>query len=117
MKEIEVSYGSRTVDDNGNIVRYNSGPTDQGYVYKDVDAWKSGNGICYISEYGMEEYENELERVPKDEIVDYHKDNASIGYTRQDFIDMCDGDEALAESVFYEVDWQYPETLLAEYDY
>ena len=117
MKKIDVDYGYRLEDDNGNIIAYNGGATDQGWVYKDYDAWKSGAGICYISEYGLEDYEEEAERLSGDELVRFLKDNTSIGYTRQDLIDLCGGDESLAESLFYDLDWQYPETLLAEQNY
>ena len=40
------------------------------------------------------------------------------GYTREQIVNMCGGKgfEKLAESIFYEVDWQNPETLFYEID-
>lgn len=35
-------------------------------------------------------------------------------YTRQDFLDMCNGQEDIADRIFEAVDWQHPETYLEE---
>ena len=68
------------------------GATEQGYVFKDERAFeKFKKKICYIPELH------------------------DGGYTRQDFVDMCNGREDFARELFYYVDWQSPETLLEEW--
>ena len=63
----------------------------QGFIFKDEEAFYTGlDKVCYIPELS---------------------DNT---YTRQDFLDLMDGQEALAQSLFERVDWQHPETLLQE---
>lgn len=51
---VEATVGFRTIDAYGKIV-YHGGQTDNGVCYKDLEAWKSGKGVVYISEYGLEE--------------------------------------------------------------
>ena len=43
---------------------------------------------------------------------------ADNGYTREQIVEMCGGKgfEKLAESIFYEVDWEEPQTLFSEMD-
>jgi hypothetical protein len=63
----------------------------QGYIFKDEEAYDTGLDIpCYIPEL------------------------SDAVYTRQSFLDMMDGQEALARNLFERVDWQHPETLLEE---
>ena len=68
------------------------GATEQGYVFKDERAFvKYKRKVCYIPELH------------------------DGGYTRQDFLDMCGGNEVVAAELFDMVDWQSPETLLEEW--
>lgn len=62
----------------------------QGYIFKSYPAYKKENEICYIPEFS-----------------DYL-------YTRQDFLDIANGNQKLADYLFESVDWQSPETLLDE---
>ena len=63
----------------------------QGYIFKDEAAFLSHpDQVCYVPELSDE------------------------GYTRQDFLAMCNGQEELAEFLFEMVDWQSPETLKSE---
>jgi hypothetical protein len=63
----------------------------QGYIFKDEEAYETSlDKICYIPEL------------------------SDTAYSRQSFLDMMDGQEALARNLFDRVDWQHPETLLAE---
>ena len=50
LKEIETTVGYRSENELGQPMNYEGGATDNGLCYKDDDAFKSGNGICYISE-------------------------------------------------------------------
>lgn len=44
----------------GRLYDYEGGYTDQGKVFKDWDAFKSGEGICYISEHELEQLHEDL---------------------------------------------------------
>lgn len=59
----------------------------QGYVFKDEEAFLNRpDDVCYIPELS---------------------DNI---YTRNDIVSICKGNKKIAEEVFYNVDWQSPET-------
>ena len=63
----------------------------QGFVFKDEEAFlHCPDKVCYVPELFDE------------------------GYTRQDFLDMCYGQEEMADMLFEMVDWQSPETLQNE---
>ena len=63
----------------------------QGWIFKDEEAFlHHPERVCYVPELSDE------------------------GYTRQDFLAMCNGQEELAEFLFEMVDWQSPETLKSE---
>jgi hypothetical protein len=64
----------------------------QGYIYKDEEAFENRpNDVCYVPEL------------------------SDTLYTRNDFLDLCDGNEDYAKELFLTVDWQHPETLLEEW--
>ena len=64
----------------------------QGYIFRDEEAfYTSYDKVCYIPEL------------------------SDATYTRQNLIDMMDGQEALAECLFDCLDWQHPESLIQEY--
>lgn len=74
---------------------YPYGCGNNGYIFKDSEAFENSlDKICYISEYGSLE-ENDF-------------------YTKQDFINICNGDEKMAYDLFNMVDWQHPETAFEE---
>ena len=58
-KRIEATIGYREICDDGEV-RYYSDWSGQGYVYKDDEAFKSGEGIAYIREatfeHALEDY-------------------------------------------------------------
>lgn len=82
------SYAPETSDGDAEITReyYR-----QGYIFKDEEAF-----LCYP------------------ERVCYVPELSDVAYTRQDFLDMCNGQEAFAAECFYSVDWQHPETWVEE---
>lgn len=110
----ELTIGSVIKKDNNLI--YEAGITFNGMVYKNWDEFYYGNGICYISEHGFDDSEDWTIEIPKEE--------KSIGYTRQDFLNIVREEVgyevpdnvvwAIATDVFETVDWQYPETYLYE---
>lgn len=63
----------------------------QGWIFKDEEAFLLyPDRVCYMPEL------------------------SDSGYTRQDFLDMCNGQEKFARECFYAVDWQCPETWVDE---
>ncbi len=119
---------------------------EQGVVYKDREAFKTGNGICYIPECGFfddlgwdENIPDGFEKLLRDNdmseyvFCDYELNDGA--YTRADierairteidgydFSDIFDHDtiqkfvQKLTIDVFENVDWQCPETYLSEID-
>lgn len=89
----------------------NGGETGEGVVYKDMDAWESGEGVCYIGE------------------CEFEKGWCSVNYkgnTRDEIIaDMaeylpnCDVKfiEQCAENVLQTCDWQCLTTMMVEIDW
>ena len=135
MERIEKDYGY-LVKENGEVYDYNGGPTDNGFVYKDYEAFKTGIGVCYISEYELEELQEELtdlqsqyENSNMAEEV-YWEERRYIlsqhGETRKSIIDQVryafgkqylltdEQVEYFASDVFQLADWAYIPTYLAE---
>ena len=67
---VHTTIGSREHYEDGRT-RYISAPTDEGWCYKDNDAWDR-RGICYIPEVDFRSHEFILEESP------------DLGYTRED---------------------------------
>lgn len=95
---------------------------NEGVVYKDRQAFETGNGVCYINEYGFEnDDENSgllFEFNAKEAVASELEGNSYVaisGYTRQDLIALCDGNEVMAEDLFDHLDWMAPETLWNEW--
>ena len=118
--------------DKTGVTYYHGGSTDNGVVYKDYEAFKSGVGICYISEYGLEDLEDKLDELDQRKQFltgeEYLAERAEIlehcGETRQSIIDQVRdafGDdymltdeqvEYFASDVFQLADWAYIATYL-----
>lgn len=65
----------------------------QGMIYKNWEAYydtANPDRVCYIPEL------------------------SDSLYTRQDFLNICNGQPEIADQIFEKVDWQCPETLLEE---
>ena len=86
MGESYLKIGSYTPETEDQEAVIDRGYYRQGWIFKDEEAFR-------------------LHPVP--ELSDE-------GYTRQDFLAMCNGQEELAEFLFEMVDWQSPETLKSE---
>lgn len=119
MKRIDVTCGYREEYPNGDIYYY-GGETAQGVVYKDMDAWASGEGVCYINELAFDEDINELS---SDENWCYKNYQ---GNTRDEIIaDMaeylpsCDVKfiEQCAEYVLQTCDWECLTTMMIDVDW
>lgn len=88
-------------DDKGKVIK----------IEKELCTWGIGNN-GYIF-YDQEAYETSLD---KPCYAPEYADADDEYFTHQDFLDLCDGDEELARDLFDMVDWQYPESLLAEWE-
>lgn len=141
MENIAKDYGDLIMHE-GRIFGIDGDMSDNGVIFKDYEAFHTGKGICYVSEYGLEDideqltelqaiYENtkpgeegyltdEEYRQRREEII------LSIAETRQTIIDqvreafgedymLTDAQvEYFAEDVFGLADWAYISTYLAE---
>lgn len=119
MQTIKATIGERILNDNGEVIKYIGGQTDNGECYKDLDAWKSGKGVIYISEYGLIDLDNGS--LNCDDVM----------WTREAWLEWvrievyavygeCVEDEFIewvAEGVLQSCDWQDLSTLLNEYDF
>ena len=94
---------------------------NEGVTYKDRKAFETGEGVCYIPEYGFENaeensgplYDFEAKELAANNIINNNYQSES-GYTRQDLIDICCGCVAWAEDLFDHLDWCCPETRALE---
>lgn len=92
---------------------------NDGVVYKDEEAFKTGQGVCYINEYGFENSSLLSECDAKEAIASEIESTNYVaiqGYTREDLVNLCAGDEVLAEELFNHLDWMAPETLIDEWE-
>ena len=114
---INATIGYREVA-NGKTT-YFGDTTDNGECYKDWDAWKSGIGVIYISEYQLTDlqsgtcYEDDL--WTRASLIDYIREEISFEYP-----ELADNEKliiAIAEDLLETADWQDLTTLFAEYDY
>lgn len=132
-ERIEKDFGYMLKDKTG-VTYYHGGSTDNGVVYKDYEAFKSGVGICYISEYGLEDLEDKLEQLEtrsqflsgEEYLAERNKILEECGETRQSIIDQVRdafGDnymltdeqvEYFASDVFQLADWAYISTYLCQ---
>ena len=91
MGESYLKIGSYTPETEDQEAVIDRGYYRQGWIFKDEEAFRlHPEQVCYVPELSDE------------------------GYTRQDFLAMCNGQEELAEFLFEMVDWQRPESLKSE---
>lgn len=83
-KRIDVTVGYKIVE-GGKQTKYFAGDTGEGMCYKDLDAYKNNDDICYISEC---EFDGEGWGVE-------YRDG--LGYTREEIIQIVED----------EIDWNY----------
>lgn len=95
---------------------------NEGVTYKDRHAFETGEGVCYIPEYGFENKDQNngdlFEFSDKSLAASELPNNPYIsdgGYTRQALIDLCNGEADFAKDLFDHLDWMAPETLWEEY--
>ena len=135
MEKIQKDYGYLVVNV-GHIFDIEGEMSDNGCIFKDSSAFESGEGICYVGEFGLEDIKDALAaldyRFEKTQMSEslYRLERERIilagGETRQSIIDQVReafGDDYLmtdeqvayfAEDVFELADWAYISTYLVE---
>lgn len=126
--KIEATIGYRSEQD-GKAVDYEGGSTLNGTCYKDEKAFKNKKGVCYISEFDLEEFEDNCkelaEKLNNGELTakEYEEDRdfllSHLGWTYGQILDLVGGKgfEKVAQYVFDMVDWQSPESFWREQDF
>ena len=117
-KRIDVTVGYKIVED-GKPTRYFADQTDNGMCYKDLDAYKNNDDICYIPECEFDE---------KGWSVHYKE---GLGYAREEILDMVantstwdwelpisnEFHERIADYVMQEVSWESIGVLIDRIDF
>ena len=95
---------------------------NDGVVYKDEEAFKSGKGVCYINEYGFDNSEENARELfefrAKEGVASDLEENSyttTEGYTRADLESLCEGTNIDVTDLFEHLDWQSPEILVNEW--
>ena len=95
---------------------------NDGIIYKDQNAFEIGKGVCYVNEYGFDNwYENSgqlFEFNAKEAVASGIENNSYVtcdGYTRRDLEKICEGTGIDVTDLFDHLDWQSPETLVDEW--
>jgi hypothetical protein len=95
---------------------------NDGVVYKDEQAFETGEGVCYINEYGFDNKDENagplFEFYAKKAVASGLEGNSYIateGWTRADLEHLCEGTGYDAEDLFNHLDWMMPETLIDEW--
>lgn len=123
MNKIEKDYGAILMDGDV-VVGFEPGNSGDGFVFKDIEAFRSGNGICYVGEQALDKIQDCLAEI--DNRPEYTDDEKLTqkdswchfwGWNRKDFIDMCGGEgfEKLAEAIFLSLTGESPRTYFEEH--
>lgn len=95
---------------------------NDGVVYKDEEAFRTGKGICYVNEYGFDNRDENSGRLfefnAKEAVASGLEDNSyvtTVGYTRRYLEMLCEGTSIDVTDLFEHLDWMSPETLVDEW--
>lgn len=117
-KKIDVTVGYKIVED-GKPTRYFAGDTGEGMCYKDIDAYKNDNDICYIPEC---EFDGEGWSVEYRDGLGYAREdilNCILDELRWNYegIPVCDEFCAYeAECIIEEAEWESVGVILDRID-
>ena len=107
-KKIDVIIGYKIVED-GKPTRYFAGDTGEGMCYKDLEAYKNNDDICYIPECEFDgegwsvEYKEGL-GYTREEILNIVSDE--IRWNQEGFPRDEDFEQEIADYVFEVVEWE-----------
>ncbi len=111
-KIIEATFGIKYVDNEGRVIGRSGGNSDNGYVFKDEEAYQnSRDEICYIAEC---EYDDNN---PDEECGETH--NTIFEKVKERFAEENLSDEQIekiCDDIFQEADWASIETYLDQCD-
>ena len=125
IEKVKNGFGYKVIQDE-EIIGYYGEYVDNGYsegvIYKDYDAFETGQGVCYINEYGFENAEQNAGELFEFEMKEYATSKGVVdnpyfttdGYTRDGILAIAGGNEKLAQTLFEEAEWQCIETILDE---
>lgn len=108
-----------------NDTKYEGEQTENGICYKNLSAWEQNNGVIYISEYELEDYNNgdvkHEDLWTKESWTKWVRDFIYDNYKNETDVDKILADNKFIEMIAFDVlqnaDWQDLSTLLNEYDY
>lgn len=96
-----------------------------GVIYRDIEAFENGEGVCYINEYGFENEDQNASELfefsAKEAITECIENNPYIsdtGYIREDFERICEENgysKEYAYDLFDFCTWQCPETAMNDW--
>lgn len=75
---------------------------NNGFIYKDYEAYLRGDEVCYISEFAT------------DKVVLTESEAREVGYTRFQLEELCSPYNIDTDFLFELLDWQSPEALIPE---
>ena len=119
-------YGELIIE-NGVVKDVLTECSENGQIYKDMEKFHNRKGVCYISEYGIEEFDEKLDEgktLTEQDIIDL-----GIGVDYRTCIEMVDNHlreygirtenavlGTITESLLDDCDWQYFDTMLMDQD-
>jgi hypothetical protein len=122
--EVFEKYGKLIIE-NGFVKEIESDYSGNGYIFKDMENFYNKKGICYVSEYGLEEFEDAIDEgktLTEQDII-----NLCFGVDYRSCLDIVDNHlrdygirtenailERIAESILCSCDWQYFDTELVD---
>ena len=119
-------YGELIIE-NGIVKDVLTECSENGQIYKDMEKFHNKKGVCYISEYGIEEFDEKInngEKLTEQDIIEL-----GIGVDYRTCLSLVDNRlrdcgirtenavlEIIAESILSICDWQYFDTALIDQD-
>ena len=119
-------YGELIIE-NGVVKDVLTEYSENGQIYKDMEKFYNKKGVCYISEYGVEEFDDAIEEgktLTEQDIIEL-----GIGVDYKTCLSLVDNRlrdcgirtenavlEIIAESILSICDWQYFDTALIDQD-
>jgi hypothetical protein len=85
---------------------------NQGWFYKDSEAFEKGFGVCYIPEYAVEEFGGKMVEIEGENF--YRLIDIEDTYSYTDFLNLTHNNHIKAKALFELLDWQYPQSLYQE---
>ena len=85
---------------------------NQGWFYKDSEAFENGFGVCYIPEYAVEEFGGKMVEIEGETF--YRLIDIEDTYSYTDLLNLTHNNHSKAIVLFEMLDYQYPQSLYQE---